>query len=168
MKKTITIIFVAVILIWIMFFAVTKSGIVEYIFDQYISVGLDRSMVEESLILDQQAVVYWWKDCIFLISKYKSDRVLSIWANISEHNHDLKQILMGVSDYKKKDGKLFVVAKEGYAVIDDDNLCRVFIIEEYDSYRTQKYIENERIKYIDSMEEFSEKEFKVFEKMKKN
>ena len=72
-------------------------------------------------------------------------------------------VLSGVTHYDSKRGCFYVIAEEGYAVIDKNDYCRVYLTlpeEEQDKIQS-KYIE-----YLDSYEDFSEKERKYFDKLK--
>jgi len=115
-----------------------------------------------------------------------------IWGNMYEIGHfsDGDRLTIETSDtdgtilekvlmHKKKNSKLYVISGEGYAVIDHNNLCRVFIAIDDERY-TNGYTEDEdgkrvyisrkiecsNIKYLSKYEDFSEEEQKVFRKMK--
>ncbi len=124
---------------------------------------------------------------IFMLRK---DTIL-IWENMYElgHYYDSNHLDMegnGISDvvlkkvknHKVKKKRLYVISEEGYAIIDENNLCRVYItipesefVEEYsrDSqgnllYRSRR-IEDEHIQYLSGFNEFSDEERKVFRKL---
>ena len=61
-----------------------------------------------------------------------------------------------IDTYKEQ---FYVVAKDGYAVVDRNNLCRIFLLTDADE------VESKYIKYFTSYEEFSEEEQKHFSKM---
>lgn len=61
-----------------------------------------------------------------------------------------------IDTYKEQ---FYVVAKDGYAVVDKNNLCRIFLIADTDE------VESKYIEYLTSYEEFSEVEKKHFSKM---
>lgn len=96
------------------------------------------------------------------------------------HSDGINESIIGkVRDYKKKSGSLYIVSDEGYVVIDDNNLCRVYITvpkeefvrgyaEDESGTRTyfSKFIEDENIQYLDSFESFSEDEQKMLTKLK--
>ena len=88
-------------------------------------------------------------------------------------------ILDDLIEYDSKGGYFYVMSKEGYAVIDKNNYCRMYItVPKEDFERGYKensdgtttdytgYIESKYIEYLDSYEEFSEKERKYFDKLK--
>ena len=57
--------------------------------------------------------------------------------------------------------KFYVVSADGYAVVDRNNLCKVFLLTDTDK------VESKYIEYLTSFEEFSEEEQKHFDKMMK-
>ena len=113
-------------------------------------------------------ILYFWEDGAFFISEYRGDKILSIVITAEETGSiSFDKVFIGVSEYKKKNGKFYVIAEEGYAVIDKNDICRAFVIEECDLYRRDKHIENERVIYLESKDGFSEEEIKIFDKMEK-
>ena len=84
---------------------------------------------------------------------------------------DTQMVLDKVKDYDIDKKTLYVLSDDGYAVIDNENNCRVFIFtpKEDLEYSTQHYgsIEDEHVKYLSSYEEFLESERKVFERLGK-
>lgn len=98
-----------------------------------------------------------------------------IWGNLYEIGHyydgnDLTLegqevsgcILENIKEYKVKGDKLYVISDDGYATIDRENICRVYMTE---GEQISEKIEIEKILYLNSYEEFSNEEKKVFEKM---
>lgn len=88
------------------------------------------------------------------------------------------RVLNRIIGYKKENGKLYVYSEEGYAVIDNNNLCRVYMIippEVYangdwtDMYgRRHSYSKVEdcdKIQYLSSYEEYSENERQSFREL---
>ena len=84
---------------------------------------------------------------------------------------DTQMVLDKVKDHYIYKKTLYVLSDDGYAVIDNDNHCRVYIFtpKEELEYSSQHYgtIEDEHIKYLSSYEEFSESEREIFEKLGK-
>lgn len=84
---------------------------------------------------------------------------------------DTQMVLDKVKETDIDKKTLYVLSDDGYAVIDNENNCRVFIstLKEELEYSTQHYgsIEDEHVKYLSSYEEFSESERKVFERLGK-
>ena len=89
-------------------------------------------------------------------------------------------LLDDVKNCKIKNKKLFVIAKQGYAVIDKENYVQIFILfheegmkDEFSVYikgveRLYSICYKDRhIKYLNSFDEFSEKDKKIFDKMQK-
>lgn len=92
----------------------------------------------------------------------------------------LDTILKKVTNYKVKKEKLYIVSEEGYAIIDKNNLCKIYVIipeNEFISGYTMdaqgnksyisRYVENENIQYLSSFDEFSKEEQKILNKLKK-
>ncbi len=92
----------------------------------------------------------------------------------------IDKIVDKVTEYKKKNEKLFILSEEGYVTVDENDLCKVYVTvpkEEFvsgysmDDYGNKKYfsrfIEHEKITYLKSFDEFTEEEKKVFNKMEK-
>ncbi len=84
---------------------------------------------------------------------------------------DTQMVLDKVKETNIDKKTLYVLSDDGYAVIDNENNCRVFIStpKEELEYSSQHYgsIEDEHIKYLSSYEEFSESEREIFEKLRK-
>ena len=89
-------------------------------------------------------------------------------------------ILENIEDYRKLKNKLYITSEEGYAIVDKDKLCRVFVkvpgeefvsgySEDKEGNRTyiSRRIENKYIKYLSSFEEFSEEEREILKLLKK-
>ena len=68
-------------------------------------------------------------------------------------------LLESIINYKISDSMLYVTASKGYAVIGDDNIARIYVASE-------NKIENEKIKYLDSFEDFEKNEQEILRKMK--
>jgi hypothetical protein len=84
-------------------------------------------------------------------------------------------ILFNVSDYKKIKDKLYVKSGDGFAVIDENNMCRVYVTvpgdefvsgysmdENGEKHYISKYLENENVSYLKSFDKFSDEDIKVF------
>ena len=118
------------------------------------------------------------------------DTVL-IWENMYEIGHYADgnrlemfkggltdTILEKISKYKVVEGKLFIISEEGFAIVDKNNLCRVFVTvptEEFvNGYSVDeqgnkcyytRFLEDEHVKYLSELNEFSEEEQEVFSKL---
>ena len=80
------------------------------------------------------------------------------------HNFDNGEevtVLGKIESFDSKNNKFYIVSKEGYAVIDKDNLCKVFLCE------SDQRIENENIKYITSFDEFDIEDIEQFHEIEK-
>lgn len=107
-----------------------------------------------------------------------------IWNNMYEigHFHDgnhleicaddiSRVILERVQKHKVIKKTLYIVADEGYAVIDSNSLCKVFVTvsdEEYsNSYTKHNFEKVQNIQFLSSYDQFSEDEKRIFEKLLK-
>ena len=105
------------------------------------------------------------------------ENTYEIWNHMGEKYISIETveptgvILKKITKYKKTKDKLYIVSEEGYAVIDKNKLCRVFVTvpdEEFvNGYSEDKEgnctyfsrrIENKYIKYLSDFDEFSKEE----------
>ncbi len=114
-----------------------------------------------------------WNKKYDICKYYENDEKLGALA-IHEKDFN-KDIIDRIKDFEKRGKKLYIYSYDGYAVIDNENICRVYItVSEEDFVRgysvdengnkTKFYpgkVQHEKIKYISSFNEFSEKEQKV-------
>lgn len=147
-----------------------KENIVVGIF-HVMFIGLEHIREEETGSYN----VVDWTDGTFQINQFLGERGLEM------PKEDYTVILLDdVKDYKIKNKKLFIIAKQGYAVIDKDNNAQIFISlhEEGVKEEFSVYLEgverlysicykDKHIKYLNSFDEFSEKDKKIFYKMQK-
>lgn len=121
--------------------------------------------IEAGLPIRGKDTVLIWRDK-YDICKSSGTRLLMIYID-----GDTQMVLDKVKDYDIDKKTLYVLSDDGYAVIDNENNCRVFIFtpKEELEYSTQHYgsIEDEHVKYLSSYEEFLESERKVFERLGK-
>ena len=121
--------------------------------------------IEDGLPIRGKDTVLIWRDK-YDICKSSGTRLLMIYID-----GDTQMVLDKVKDYDVDKKTLYVLSDDGYAVIDNENNCRVFIFtpKEDLEYSTQHYgsIEDEHVKYLSSYEEFLESERKVFERLGK-
>lgn len=121
--------------------------------------------IEAGLPIRGKDTVLIWRDK-YDICKSSGTRLLMIYID-----GDKQMVLDKVKDYDVDKKTLYVLSDDGYAVIDNENNCRVFIFtpKEDLEYSTQHYgsIEDEHVKYLSSYEEFLESERKVFERLGK-
>ena len=118
-----------------------------------------------------------WGDLSFQINHHKSGNNLEY---VSVANKEIYILLQNISSYKITEGKLYVKSKNGYAIVDESNICKIFMDQsnfqtagEYTQdesgnkiYSNQK-IDKENVKYLLNYEDFSAKERKIFKKMLK-
>lgn len=117
-----------------------------------------------------------WTDGTFQINQLLGDRYLEM-----PKKEDYKVILLtDVQDYKIKNKKLFIIAKQGYAVIDKENNAQIFISFHEEGMKEEGSVyfkgverlysicyKDKHIKYLNSFDEFSEKDKKIFDKMQR-
>lgn len=96
---------------------------------------------------------------------YVWNRHYEIWNHLGEKHFGVEiddasdNVLEIVSWYDIYKGQFYVVAKDGYAVVDRDNLCRIFLLTNMEE------VESKYIEYLTSYEEFTEEEREHFDKM---
>ena len=147
-----------------------KENIVVGIF-HVMFIGLEHNREEETGSYN----VVDWADGTFQINQFYAIRYLEM----PKENYNVI-LLRNVQDYKIKNKKLFIIAKQGYAVIDKENNAQIFISLHEEGTKdefTSSYGGAERfysicykdkhIKYLNSFDEFSEKDKKIFYKMQK-
>ena len=118
-----------------------------------------------------------WGNLSFQINHHKSVNKLEYVSVADKESYIL---LKNIASYKIVEEKLYVKSKDGYAVIDKNNLCRVCVTVPDDEFVNgytvddagneipiSRYIENENVIYLKSYSEFTDEERKVFEKMEK-
>mgnify|MGYP006935845565 CR=1 FL=1 len=115
-----------------------------------------------------------WND-IFDIGHYYDGDYLSLYSSGVYNN-----ILRNVISHRIHDDKLYVVSEEGCSVIDEDNLCKVYITGsvnssvdtdivdgEENTLKNDQHVENKHIKYLKSFSEFSQEDRQIFTELKK-
>lgn len=118
-----------------------------------------------------------WGDLSFQINHHKSGNNLEY---VSASNKEIYILLKNISSYKIAEGNLYVKSKNGYAIVDKNNICKIFVNQsvlrttgdytqdEYGNkiYSNQK-VDKENIKYLFSYDDFSTQERNIFKKMLK-
>ncbi len=97
---------------------------------------------------------------------------------LTDYGYTLDGILFDVTDYKKIKDKLYVKSGDGFAVIDENNMCTVYVTvpddefvsgysmdENGEKYYISEYLENENVTYLKSFDEFSDEDIKVFDNL---
>ena len=182
MKKKyviITIISIVIILIAVSIKPVMKLS--SDAFWDWVAYELDKEEAERirkaengEPVRGKDTVLIW--ENMYDISRHMGENSLSISTKEVQG-----EIIDKIIKYKYADDKLFVFSEEGYAVIDKDNLCRVFITVPEDEFvngysedkeGNRKYfsrkIESKHIIYLTDYNSYTEEERKVFEKIKKH
>ena len=118
-----------------------------------------------------------WNDKYDICKYYDNDEKLGDLGITEKGFSDC--IITRIKDFKRRRDKLYIYSYDGYAVIDKENICRVFItVPEEDfsrGYSTDENgnkikfyplkVDHEKIIYLSSFEEFSEKEQKILKKL---
>lgn len=108
------------------------------------------------------------------IGHYPDNNHLEIRTN-GLSNTILEKILI----HKVVKNKLYIISEEGYAVINKEKLCKVYITipekefvngysvdEQGNKSYYSRYIESEYIQYLCNFEEFSDEDQKIFNRLK--
>ena len=132
--------------------------------------------IERGEIIIGKDTMLVWNDKYVLYHQAGDDTLCIHYEDGNEES-----IIGKVTQYKKKKGILYILSDEGYVVIDDKNYCRVYITipkeefvsgyyEDKDGKRTyiSRFIDDANIKYLESFNDYSEDEQKIFKKMKNN
>ena len=130
--------------------------------------------IENGELVRGKDTILIWENMYEIWHNYDGNN-LSIYENKISHN-----ILEKIEGYKVKKDKLYIVSKEGYAVIDKNNLCKVFITvpdedfvngysidEQGNKEYYTRYIENTHIQYLSKFDKYTDEEQEMFNKLKK-
>lgn len=113
-----------------------------------------------------------WGDLSFQINHHKSGNNLEYVSVVDKESYIL---LKNISSYKIVEEKLYVKSKDGYAVVDESNFCKIFVNQsifqttgEYtqDKYGNQK-VDKENVEYLSNYDDFTTQERNIFKKMLK-
>ena len=88
-------------------------------------------------------------------------------------------LLRRVSKYKKVKGTLYIISDDGYGVVEGNtNQCKLYITVPKDEFiksygfdsegqmhTVSAFVEDEHIQYLESFDDFSDNEKKVFDKL---
>ena len=132
---------------------------------------------ERSLKVGDEFNKISWGDLSFQINHHKSGNNLEYVSVVDKESYIL---LKNISSYKIVEEKLYVKSKDGYAIIDENNICKIFVDQsilkktgEYtqDEYGNKIYsnqkVDKENIKYLSRYDDFSTQERDIFTKMSK-
>ena len=118
-----------------------------------------------------------WGDLSFQINHHKSGNNLEYVSVADKESYIL---LKNISSYKIVEEKLYVKSKDGYAIVDENNICKIFvdqsIFQKSREYTQDKYgnkiysnqkVDKENIKYLLNYDDFSTQERDIFKKILK-
>lgn len=182
--KTILIIFIVMCLFSINYFinkpsVGEKIGVliadtipVEYLMDK-------KEKLEEGIINDLKISIRKRK----LKSPLWDENTITIWENmykisgekevvLSAYSKNLDgDILKNVRNYGYTEDKIYIISDDGYAVINEENICKMYILlpqkqfkrgyekdENGNRISSSKYVRHKKIIYLNSFEEFSKDE----------
>ncbi len=108
---------------------------------------------------EYEGVTYSWSDGTYRIYKEKSGKKLEYYKELDGHEEKitvLNSVITHESDYIT--GRYYVLAENGYAIVDWQNNVRIYTSEDRASL--------ENVRYLESLEEFTKEEQETFESMK--
>lgn len=123
------------------------------------------------------------RDTVCVIGNGKFQIIKTSEKNLimySDDNTFTEVLLRKVSKHKIKHGFLYIISDDGYGIVDGNtNLCRLYItvpkdefIQGYGSdskgniYTISALVKDKHVQYLDSLDDFSENEKNVFDKMR--
>ena len=112
--------------------------------------------IENGEIIRGKDTIIIWGDTFELLHSY-NDIHLSVKRSVSKNQYISDTILEKIKNYKINHGKLYIVSDDGFAILDENNNCRIYIYSDYDNF-----IQNDKLKYLYSFSNFSEEEQKMF------
>lgn len=131
----------------------------------------EEKIANNEIVRGKDTVLVW--NNLYEIGHFSDGKHLSIKTGDINDN-----ILEKIYSYKVSKNKLYICSEEGYAVIDDNNFCKVFVtvpavnfVNGYseDEYGNRLYIsrfvEDEHIMYLENYDDFSENERKMFNRL---
>lgn len=168
---------------WMIVFGVILVGLLMCLNNRHILLNHFWSKIESQLDYERSLEVgddfnkISWGDLSFQINHHKSGNNLEY---VSVANKEIYILLQNISSYKITEGKLYVKSKNGYAIVDENNICKIFTDQsnfqttgEYTQdelgnkiYSNQK-VDKENVEYLSSYDDFSAKEREIFKKMLK-
>lgn len=108
---------------------------------------------ERSLNVGDEFNKVVWGDLTFQINHYKTGNNLDYVKNGKK-----TPLLNSIINYRILDGKLYVIALEGCAVVDSNNTAKVYVI-------SRDNVPLSNVNYMVSFEAFEKEEQKVFKKL---
>ena len=127
-------------------------------------------------VAGKDTMIIWNKK--YDISKYSNGNETFGDLDIIEKDFS-DNIMRRIKKFDEYKDKLYIYSYDGYAVIDEDNICRVFITIPQEDFergysldengnKTKFYpdkVEHEKVIYLSAFEEFSEKEQEILKKL---
>ena len=170
MKKTyiISIILLAVIAISSLFYVKPLMRYIGNAILDTIGDAFDREFEKNEIKIANGEPIYGRDTCLIWANAYE------IWRDNGEKLLSIETkkvsgtILEEITIYKKIDKKLYIVAKTGYAIIDEDAFCKIYVNDEglfEASGHVIKKIEDDHIKYFSGVSSLSADERKNVEKL---
>ena len=131
---------------------------------------LEREEKEDEIRIANGEPIYGRDTCLIWANTFEILEILNKKNLYIQTKKVFGAILEEITIYKKIDKKLYIVAKTGYAVIDEDAFCKIYVNDESlfeanDS--TIERIEDDHIKYFSEYNSFSPTERDNFEKLEK-
>lgn len=161
--------FISIFIVLVLFSgSLTIPPVREKVFDAFwdaISYQLDKEEKEREEKYARHEVVRG-KDTAYIWNKH-----YEIWSHMGEKNFSIEiedtsdDIFRKVTHIDVYKDCFYVISKEGYAVVDRENYCRVYLdpLEDVEFMTTP--VESKYVKYLDSYSDFTDKEKKHFNKM---
>ncbi len=132
--------------------------------------------VERGNIVRGKDTVLIWKNT-FDIAHLSDGNYLAV-KDPKAKGLSMDNVLKGVTHHKSKKNKLYIISKEGYAVIDETPFCRVYVTvpaedfvsgyttdSEGNKHYISRFIDNEYVEYLDDFSDFSSEEQEILLEM---
>lgn len=117
----------------------------------------------EGHIIEGRDTFAIWNDT-YAIMRYSTPSLYYRYTPYGQYA-DYVCLLGNVTDYKATKHKFYVRSDDGYAVIDENNICRLYSVPS-DTADTESISDYDVIRYLSDFEEFSEEEQKQLNKLK--
>ncbi len=164
---------VIITLIVLIILSFNIKPISNYICDSFwgfISTQLNKEEAERYKTLEEGGIVAG-KDTVLIW-----ENMYEIYRNNGENHLSIhlekytdKLILKSICNYKIKEDRLYIISQDGYAIIDKNNICKVYMKKSCDDectqYPTNEFIDTEFIQHLNSYDDFSRKDKMTFKNM---
>lgn len=122
--------------------------------DNQISIWIDNRLdYERTLDIGDEFNKVVWGDLTIQINHYKSENKLEYVKN-----EEKTSLLETVKNYKILENKLYVVADDGYAVVDENNIVKIYLTS-----GNEFILDN--VIYLTSFDDFEENEQRILKKL---